>query len=176
MPVLFSTPSWNGRCSMAEETRIEWADHIDPNASGRVLGAYKVAARRTGCTLEEWIAQRSKGRLWCFQCRSWKAHGAFVLDKSRRGGRASRCKPCISEASTAARHGMTIDQLKEFRDRHGNKCGICATTRSVVVDHHHATGRVRGLLCQNCNSAIGKLQENPALFLEAIKYLERRHG
>jgi hypothetical protein len=41
----------------------------------------------------------------------------------------------------------------------------------LVVDHCHATGRVRGLLCNECNTALGYLKENPELFLAAIDYI-----
>lgn len=161
---------------MAENTAIEWADHIDPNATGRVLGAYKVAARRTGCDLAEWLRRRSAGEKWCFQCRTWKSGAIFALDRSRRGGRTSRCRPCTSAASTAARYGMTVDKLAAFRATHGERCGICEATESLNIDHDHATGVVRGLLCPNCNSAIGKLKESPTLMAAALAYLEKHRG
>lgn len=39
------------------------------------------------------------------------------------------------------------------------------------VDHCHKTKRIRGVLCGNCNTAIGKLGENPAVLAAAIAYL-----
>ena len=42
----------------------------------------------------------------------------------------------------------------------------------LVVDHCHATGTVRGLLCHNCNRALGLLHDNTEVLLNAIKYLE----
>lgn len=43
---------------------------------------------------------------------------------------------------------------------------------AVHVDHRHETGRVRGVLCFNCNSAIGTLGDDPDTFRRAIAYLE----
>ncbi|MEU8542805.1 endonuclease VII domain-containing protein [Streptomyces sp. NPDC048717] len=43
---------------------------------------------------------------------------------------------------------------------------------AVHVDHRHATGRVRGVLCFNCHSAIGKLGDDPDVLRRAIAYLE----
>lgn len=154
----------------------EWPTHIDMNATWRLMGAYKTAAKRTGCTVDDWMKHRAAGRLWCFRCRSWKMHSVFTVDRSRRGGKASCCKACMSEASTASRYGMNVDELRAFRKEYGNRCGICETTKRTVIDHDHSTGKLRGLLCPNCNSAIGKLKESPLLFAAAQAYLEKNRG
>jgi len=161
---------------MAENSKIEWADHIDRNATGRTLGAYKTAAQRTGCSLEEWMDQRTRGNRWCFRCRSWKARDLFSLDKSRRAGRSCSCKECTSDASTASRYGMSPQQLKDFRDAHSHRCGICSATKILYVDHNHETGVLRGLLCPSCNSAIGLLGESKERFAAAVAYLEKHNG
>lgn len=57
----------------------------------------------------------------------------------------------------------------------GGTCAICHGTETVgrlAVDHCHSTGRVRGLLCTNCNQAIGKLKDDSQLLRNAINYLE----
>ena len=41
-----------------------------------------------------------------------------------------------------------------------------------AVDHDHETGNIRGLLCSNCNGILGRADDNPEVFLNAIKYLE----
>ena len=46
---------------MAENSKIEWTDTFDPQAIGRQLGAYKSAAKRIGCSFEEWMAERAAG-------------------------------------------------------------------------------------------------------------------
>lgn len=161
---------------MSENSKIEWTDHIDPNATGRRLGAYKTAARRTGCSLDEWIRQRAAGMKWCFRCRGWKSALLFSVDRRRGGGRSSSCKSCTSDASTASRYGMSIEELQAFRLAHGNACGICSASDIVYVDHDHKTGRPRGLLCPSCNSAIGLLDESPARFSAALAYLEKHRG
>nr|WP_281384753.1 endonuclease VII domain-containing protein [Novosphingobium piscinae] len=75
----------------------------------------------------------------------------------------------------ASRYGITRSQLAAMRAR-VTRCEICAAEGRLVIDHDHRTGRVRGLLCQNCNSAIGKLREDPELFANALNYLERHRG
>lgn len=57
-------------------------------------------------------------------------------------------------------------------------CAICGKMdngdgRFLYVDHCHATGKVRGLLCHNCNSGIGHFRDNVALMHKAIDYVNR---
>jgi hypothetical protein len=76
---------------------------------------------------------------------------------------------------------MTPENLAAAVEAQGGKCAICGkvpcgnspTTRSLHVDHDHATGRLRGLLCLNCNHGLGKFSDNPALLVAAVDYLLR---
>ncbi|MGW7024259.1 endonuclease VII domain-containing protein [Streptomyces decoyicus] len=51
-------------------------------------------------------------------------------------------------------------------------CPICLEPGPRHVDHDHDTGKVRGVLCFNCNSALGKLRDDPDAMRRAIAYLE----
>lgn len=145
-------------------------------ATGRKLGAFKSAARKVGCTLEEWHERRERGERHCFRCRKWKPCDLFSVDASRLGGRTSSCKECTSDASTASRYGMTLTELTSFRETHEHKCGICGNAEILYIDHDHATSEPRGLLCPSCNTAIGLFREDPQLFAAALAYLEKHRG
>lgn len=80
------------------------------------------------------------------------------------------------------RFGITLDDYERMMEAQNGVCKICkgpetaidrrsAQPRALAVDHCHETGRARGLLCSNCNTALGLLQEDPDLFHEAAKYL-----
>lgn len=61
---------------------------------------------------------------------------------------------------------------------HGNKCAICnlhqaELSLTLAVDHCHKTGKIRGLLCVNCNQGIGKFKDSVFLLEAAIKYLQK---
>lgn len=156
-----------------KNTNIEWATHINPKATGRLLGAYKSAAKKCGCSLEDWISNRIAGLKWCFQCRTWKKARLFAIDPTRGGGQSSRCKPCVSHASKASKYGMTNGELTKWMASVPEKCSICSATNLLNIDHDHTTGKLRGLLCPNCNSGIGKFKESPDLLYAAIEYLKR---
>jgi hypothetical protein len=72
-------------------------------------------------------------------------------------------------------YGITLDELKEYLRIQNNACAICLKefTAEPHVDHSHETGKVRGLLCFQCNTGIGKLEDNPINILQAALYLLR---
>jgi hypothetical protein len=64
-------------------------------------------------------------------------------------------------------------------------CAICekpesktsnGTLRTLSVDHDHKTGTIRGLLCANCNLALGYACDNPEILIKAIAYLRKHSG
>lgn len=52
-------------------------------------------------------------------------------------------------------------------------CDICHELKPLNQDHDHVTGKQRGKLCMNCNTAIGHLKDNPKILRDAVDYLER---
>ena len=80
-----------------------------------------------------------------------------------------------------ARYGLTDGQYAVLYAQQGGTCAICkqpetAKVRGTVcrlsIDHDHITGQVRGLLCKNCNIAIGNFHNDPTLLIAAAAYLQ----
>ncbi|SRR6266568_3130857 len=66
---------------------------------------------------------------------------------------------------------------EEMLTLQGGGCAICGSAvnmanRDLAIDHDHATGQIRGLLCTYCNTGLGMFRDNPELLREAISYLE----
>lgn len=96
------------------------------------------------------------------------------------GIRFNYCLACRSALKTPqpATHpsdGLTADQYQALLAAQQYACGICEEPighRALVIDHDHHTGRVRGLLCTNCNLGLGNFKDQPLRLVRAIKYLE----
>lgn len=68
-------------------------------------------------------------------------------------------------------YGITIEDYNALLAKQGGQCAICKQFRKLVVDHCHDQQKVRGLLCDACNTGIGLLREDPELFARALEYL-----
>jgi hypothetical protein len=75
--------------------------------------------------------------------------------------------------------GISAEQYERMLAEQGGTCALCPAVLSdgrghmLAVDHCHATGRVRGLLCINCNQGLGKFGDDPKRLRRAADYLER---
>lgn len=81
-------------------------------------------------------------------------------------------------AQDLKKSGFTVELFELTLHEQQGKCAICnrqlvrgRTSDSMAADHDHATGKPRGILCRRCNSVIGFVDDNPALLIEAIRYL-----
>ena len=111
--------------------------------------------------------------------------------------RTRNCGTCGAEkvllAGGASRCIPTLDDLALLLERQDGRCAVCARPwqncvsakrakhevaflQYLCVDHDHTSGRVRGLLCNACNTAIGMFDEDPARFHAAVEYLNRYAG
>jgi hypothetical protein len=72
------------------------------------------------------------------------------------------------------KYGLTLAKYDEMVVAQAGRCAICGRGgERLHVDHSHSTGTVRGLLCHQCNKALGLLQDNSSLLREAARYLEK---
>lgn len=70
-------------------------------------------------------------------------------------------------------YGLTPERYEAMVAAQNGRCLICGETpRRLYVDHDHATGRLRGLLCDLCNRAIGQLREDSAVLRRAANYID----
>ena len=76
------------------------------------------------------------------------------------------------------RFGISLEQYETMLQQQNGGCAICGASVGrkdgwrLAVDHNHKTGKVRGLLCTNCNSGIGRFKDSAELLLKASSYLE----
>lgn len=70
------------------------------------------------------------------------------------------------------KYGLTEADLKRMLADQMGVCPICQSTRPEHVDHDHETGRVRAVLCFNCNAALGMFKDRPDALRRAATYVE----
>lgn len=128
----------------------------------------------------------------CRVCGVGKQARSFRINPDRRGFYEPTCDACeekyateIAEmgdarvkekaASLKNQSGATLATYFDLVREQSGRCGICdreRTNRDLCVDHDHVSGVVRGLLCDLCNTAIGKMQDDPSLLRKAALYIE----
>lgn len=73
--------------------------------------------------------------------------------------------------------GITVDEFEAMLIAQGGRCAICARPmdhqKEPMIDHCHATQRVRGLLCISCNFGLGRFRDNPEFLRNAVRYLTK---
>ncbi len=71
------------------------------------------------------------------------------------------------------KYGITMDDYDSLYADQKGCCLICSKHKdSLVIDHNHITGVVRGLLCSGCNTALGQFQDNVDMLTKAIEYIK----
>ena len=133
----------------------------------------------------------------CSKCNRRLSLVSFTKHKLSKDGLSSRCKKCSKEHQKKFRESnkellkertrgynlkrkfkLTVEEYDSMLLSQKGCCAICkssecATGRRLSVDHCHTTGIIRGLLCQSCNTALGKLKDDINVLKEAVKYLRR---
>lgn len=137
---------------------------------------------------------------YCSSCNSIKDLNEFTINSSKQSGRSSTCRKCraIKRSQNRAKdnskfleyerdpirldkqkncrfirnYGITLEKYENLVDEQQNLCKICLKNTKLVIDHCHRTGKVRGLLCHNCNVSLGLLKENIKIIQNIINYLK----
>ena len=112
----------------------------------------------------------------CPTCKTTKKSNEFSKCVSRKDGLDIRCKSCASQSSKIQhykkQYGFTTDQAETHLQNQYGECKICKRQSKLYVDHCHTSGKIRGLICNNCNTVIGHAKENATTLLNAIEYLK----
>lgn len=83
----------------------------------------------------------------------------------------------IAAKRRKCKYGITDEQYKNLLSKQRGVCTLCegVDNNALCVDHDHSTGKIRGLLCGNCNRALGMVKENKNTLQNMIKYLKKHN-
>jgi hypothetical protein len=119
---------------------------------------------------------------WCRSCRSiyGRAYYQRNQDKMCASARARYARVSARLGWRKMRYGLGESEFNALVEKQGGGCAVCGNKlipgRGTHVDHDHEGGsrHVRGVLCGNCNTGLGKFSYNPRLLRAAADYLEAR--
>ena len=119
----------------------------------------------------------------CFECGESKPLEAYTSRGN--GHRRRECNECRSAKRRAThnpervraimlryKYGISVEEYDQMFKNQDGVCAICHKPDKVLcVDHDHNTGEIRGLLCAQCNTALGKFRDDPLLLQRAAEYV-----
>ena len=108
----------------------------------------------------------------CVTCKKMFPISNFRIGQADNFGRyrlKTNCSKCASKDRTITRRLEKI-----FGDTKPDHCQICEKKKQLFIDHDHADGSFRGWLCRECNTSLGKFNDNIKLLEKAIEYLKRK--
>lgn len=123
---------------------------------------------------------------WKSRCKKCIQSGRKDYDTAYRNKNREVINERIYEKKILREHGLTLLDYEQLSEKQGGRCAICGTTPDanpgrgrgrdaavirLAIDHDHATGQVRGLLCVTCNLALGYLKDSPEFCVRAADYL-----
>ena len=102
------------------------------------------------------------------------ANEAFNRNRRTIDGLQQICKPCKSQMNRNWKHGLDSGEIDRMLVAQRGVCAICSKKPTdLVLDHDHATGKVRGLLCRLCNSLLGMCNDDVDVMKRAIDYVQK---
>lgn len=130
--------------------------------------------------------QRNKDR-YRERKRAWRSRNPEQEAEARRKlYERNKASGKAREYHLNSRYGITLEQEKVLFAEQGGRCAICQvglpTYEEVLhtpkrhLDHDHATGKVRAILCLGCNQGLGRFRDNPRLLRAAAAYIEAHRG
>lgn len=131
------------------------------------------SGRSTGCGCSN-IIDPERDAKKCSHCQVIKPIQEFGRRRAAKDGRAHYCRYCTNLTTKwrrRRRYGLTDEEYWRLAVAQDRRCGACREAVELVIDHDHATGNVRGLLCNPCNKALGFLRDDLTRIKGLLDYL-----
>ena len=113
------------------------------------------------------LASQRVAEGFCTQCLVSKP------EPGRRLCESCKCRKRLTpEQRREKTYGLTDEKYQAMFKQQAGACAICGRTGELHVDHCHASGSVRGLLCTSCNNGLGRFRDSPEILRAAAEYVE----
>lgn len=156
---------WRKNLSIAHKGQVSWR-------KGKKFVDEKVSREKRENWLKNWKL-KNKEKLLQQSRASYKRN----IEKKRKASRIFYWANQQKELDRIRfkKYGITGDEFRLILERQGFKCPICNRdiTKNLSVDHDHNTNKIRGLICNKCNLAIGSAEDSPDKLRAMADYLEK---
>jgi hypothetical protein len=160
------------KAEIAKERPCEWCNNIiglDRRVDARFCSEDCWNKERSKRMSDQLWEERSANRKPCLSCEK-------DIPEHKKKNSEYCTRKCKEDSQNLKKYNLTVPQYRELLAAQGGVCKICGieecpTGRLFAVDHDHKTGKIRGLLCTSCNTAIGSLKDRVGFLLKAIDYL-----
>lgn len=134
------------------------------------------------------------GEKQCTLCKKWKKLDLYNKCGGHKLGLQTHCRVCSNmkareydncpqrrrNRKLKSNYGITNEVYERMLKEQGGKCAICGSeetknsyTQHFAVDHCHTSGKVRGLLCDYCNTGLGRFNDDTDTLEKAVEYLKK---
>ncbi len=108
----------------------------------------------------------------CTKCDIDKPLSEYAIKTDNKDGLNHTCRECIKWYDIERKYGLKPEDIANITKEQNGCCACCGKKcDNLVIDHDHKTGKVRGLLCSECNTGIGKCGDTIEGLLRCLKYL-----
>ena len=91
-----------------------------------------------------------------------------------------KVKVVIERSRLKRTYGITLEEFNEMSLKQNNVCAICGNketeSKKLAIDHNHATGEIRKLLCHKCNRGLGSFKDDIQILQNALNYLKEHNS
>lgn len=127
---------------------------------------------------------------YCYVCKKILPEESFAKNSTKPGEIRPECRSCdnqqrkerkqrekaknpeaVRDKYLRKNYNIGLEEYSKMLKEQGGVCWICKEKKDLVVDHDHSDGRVRGLLCNLCNTSLGGFKDNVSYLKQAINYL-----
>jgi len=150
---------------------------------GKLFWSYHNGGKEYWLTPEKFVFNQERNGKWAKEnaekhrenARRWNRENRKRYNENKL--RSAQNNPdTTKERQLKNKFGITLDDYNKILSNQNGVCAICGeqckTGKMLAVDHCHSTNKVRGLLCQFCNTGLGQFRDRVDFLNKAIKYLK----
>ncbi len=165
-----------------KSNRVRWLCHCECGYQTAVIGKSlrEGKTKSCGCLRNELARDRMQKRQSPLRNRTHcqKGHEFSPENTGWRGTGHRECKACRSQNARRRylkrTYGLSLEEFEEMLRKQDYKCAICRCNfKKRCIDHDHKTGEIRGLLCNHCNTGLGRFRDSYETTSAAAGYLAR---